>query len=584
MRESLRIKFGRPDRTYRFGERVTGWVMIQTPRGQECKRLRLKTFWRTHGKGNRDEGEPRVVTLHSGPLPDAGPHLFEFDFPAPPGPFTYHGRYLNVDHYVEVQVDLPWARDPKCSEEYLLLPGKPASPPSRLLEAPPDTMTGIVSPLGLFLGIASSVFGLTMILAENLGGLIFLLVGFILSIPALRRWAANRMGRAASAYLTSVVVGPGENAEVEVKVAPPKRVSMNRASMEMEAREICVSGSGSSRRTHRHTLYRKTAPLSGAVDLEGGEVRVFKGSIPLPDKAPLSFRGGANRLVWEVKVKLDIPGWPDWVKKIPLVVWPTRDLLGQVEQSEQLLPAEEPGAQWEVVDPDPEFVVPESEPPLPEWGPHVVGPPPWLLKSESPFPPPPFLVDLPGQEPEQEEEPGWVPLPPEVEMKQPLSEPEPLRSEPEVAGEEVELATEEGDEPAPGEPGGPAEEPEPEETPAGGKPSSPLHEALRSILDANIFGRGKDCLIRDLVGRPFDFTLEVKRVDRSFGVYSDAEYRNGRTVTGTLEGSELEVVVFFPASRNEEVQEWQPGSLHWVNGDVRNWDRLRKRPEFLARM
>ena len=114
MSESLRIKFGRSDRTYRFGERVTGWVMIQTPRGQECKRIQLKTFWRTHGKGNRDEGEPRVVTLHSGPLPDPVPHLFEFEFSAPPGPFTYHGRYLNVDHYVEAQVDLPWARDPKC--------------------------------------------------------------------------------------------------------------------------------------------------------------------------------------------------------------------------------------------------------------------------------------------------------------------------------------------------------------------------------------------------------------------------------------------------------------------------------------
>ena len=98
-----------------------------------------------------------------------------------------------------------------------------------------------------------------------------------------------------------------------------------------------------------------------------------------------------------------------------------------------------------------------------------------------------------------------------------------------------------------------------------------------------MFRGDKDRLIRDLLGKLFDFGLEVKRVDRSLGVYSEVEYRNGRTVTGNLEDSDLEVVVFFPGSRNEEVDEWQPGSLLRVKGEVRDWDRLRKRPELFAR-
>ena len=38
-------------------------------------------------------------------------------------PLTYRGEYLNVDHYVDVRIDIPWRLDPTGSKEFLVLPG-----------------------------------------------------------------------------------------------------------------------------------------------------------------------------------------------------------------------------------------------------------------------------------------------------------------------------------------------------------------------------------------------------------------------------------------------------------------------------
>ncbi len=497
MREYLCIEFDREDRTYRVGESVTGKVLIRAPSGDQCKAVRLRTYWRTHGKGNADKGEPTVTRLHTGPLSREHLHEFRFEFPAPPGPFTYHGRFLNVDQYVEVQVDQPWARDPRRAEEYVLLPGLPVAPPPPLLEAPERPVEQVVPGCSAAIGSIAMVVGLIMMASVGAEGFLFLLAGGFFYLPYFKTLGETRMGNA-SAYLTSLVVAPGEKAEVEVKVFPRKLTRINMAVLEVAAQEVCVAGSGSSRRTHTHKLFKKVVALSGAMELEGREPHVFHGSVRIPEGVPTSFRGGANKILWEARVKLDIPNWPDWVKRIPFVVWPGEDRLLPEEEMEALLP--------------------------------------------------PFL-GLGAEEPVEEE------------TREPETEAEP---DPEVVPEL---------EPVPG----------PDVEPASEPPDAPLHLAVTAILEAQIFGGERDLLIRDLKGRTFEFTLEVKRVDRTFGAFTGSEYRNGQTVTGTIIGSDQEVTVYFPEARNEEVKGWEPGSSHVVRGVVNDWDRLRKRPELLAK-
>jgi hypothetical protein len=565
MSDILRIKFGRSDRTYRVGERVTGWVMVQNSRGGDCNGVRIRRFWRTHGKGNEDKGDVAGTTLHRGPLPDDGPHLFEFDFPAPAGPFTYRGRYLNVDQYVEARVDLPFARDPTVREEYLLLPGKPVAPPPALLEMPENPIKTLLPPLAGFLGISVSVVGLMVLLTANPVGLVFLLVALILFLPILKRKADERLGKSASARLSSVVAGPGEEVGVEVKVAPPKPVELNRAFVELRALEVCVSGSGSNRRTHRHTVFSGGTSLSGAILLEAGAVKLLNGTVRIPDDAPSSFKGTANKLLWEAKVRLDIPSWPDWVKQIPLVVWPTKDHLGAGGEVEVLARPEDGVFE--------ETSLPLAKPGFPEPEPHVTGPPPWWRQVET------EVEQEATAEVEPAVEPGVVQevaaeVDPAVEVDLETAVDLELAEEPK-ASVELEPTTELWSDPL---------QPEPAEgtrKPASSEPDLPA--LVKAINDAGIFGRERDLLIDDLVGMFFEVALEVRRVDRTIGIYTEAEYRDGQTVTGVLIGSDLEVVVYFPSDRNDEIKQWAPGSVHSVQAEVNDWDRLRKRPELMAR-
>jgi len=116
---------------------------------------------------------------------------------------------------------------------------------------------------------------------------------------------------------------------------------------------------------------------------------------------------------------------------------------------------------------------------------------------------------------------------------------------------------------------------EPETTPT-------LAEAVRAIQNAEIFGGSRDRLIKDLLGKQVSFDLTVARVERTFAMYSDAAYRNGRTVTGTVSGTGVEVCVWFPEAQNEVINALDRGSAYPVGGTVAAFDRLSSRPTVRA--
>src|SRR5574341_390894 len=117
----LSLRLEKPDPTYRCGEAIRGEVTVVVDEPCRCKGLTVASQWRTHGRGNQREGEPAKVVLFAGEW-SPGEHRYTFEFTAPPGPATYHGTVLNVDHYLTARADLPWSLDPKAETEFLLLP------------------------------------------------------------------------------------------------------------------------------------------------------------------------------------------------------------------------------------------------------------------------------------------------------------------------------------------------------------------------------------------------------------------------------------------------------------------------------
>jgi hypothetical protein len=137
----------------------------------------------------------------------------------------------------------------------------------------------------------------------------------------------------------------------------------------------------------------------------------------------------------------------------------------------------------------------------------------------------------------------------------------------------------------------PADEPPPEPEPVKkalveqvlpGDPVPSLAESVEAILAEGVIGGRRDSLIKALVGQAFSIELSVGRVERTLAMFSDPAFRDGRTVTGTIGGTEIQVSVLFPHTLNEEVDSMEPGETYPIQGAVTEWDRLRLRPTMRA--
>lgn len=141
----LQIKFDREDRTYAGGETVTGRVYIRINNSMKSNGVTLTHQWRTHGRGNVSGGTKETVELEDARSYSPGEELeFSFSLRSPTYPVTYHGTMLNVDHYVSVEVNVPWAFDPKAEEDYVLVPGEP---PAHFVGSSNETCWGLMKSL-----------------------------------------------------------------------------------------------------------------------------------------------------------------------------------------------------------------------------------------------------------------------------------------------------------------------------------------------------------------------------------------------------------------------------------------------------
>ena len=110
----ISIEFDAENRTYRGGETVSGRVLVEVNKDLTSNGIKLIHFWQTHGYGNTDAGERVEEMLDTDSQLFAGEvRTYPFSFVADRQPLTYHGHYVNIDHYVRVEVDVPWAIDPK---------------------------------------------------------------------------------------------------------------------------------------------------------------------------------------------------------------------------------------------------------------------------------------------------------------------------------------------------------------------------------------------------------------------------------------------------------------------------------------
>ncbi len=365
----LQITFDRADRRYRGGQEVTGTVRVQVNQDVPCKGIVLEHFWQTHGRGNTATGRKQTSLLHQGELRAGELLSFPFRVTAPAGPPTYHGRYINVDHYLNVRVDIPWAIDPKAREDYILVPGSPNYGCLPLEAGQLSNLRGLLKH-GVPIGVAMIVLGLFFACPL---GIVLIPAGIIFLFFALRKpLAEKRIGKVRLLW-RELAVAPGGHVPVQMSFTPRQSSRLSRITAKLMGKERCVSGSGKNKSTHTHTFYEKTETLASACDLTAGQPIRLEGRIPIPRTEAFSFHAKDNRIFWELEVRVDIPLWPDWVEKSAVTVRPAVE--AEIVEPEAVaeataLPAaevERPPEEAEIAGPTPATEPPRAaEPTQPE--------------------------------------------------------------------------------------------------------------------------------------------------------------------------------------------------------------------------
>jgi hypothetical protein len=531
----LSIELEKADRRYVPGETIRGKLRVRVDSDCRCDALTIERQWRTHGRGNRSSGGAIRHDLFQGDW-RAGEYVYPFQFEAPAWPRTYHGHYLNVDWYLNARADVPWAIDPKAEEEILVEAGPERFVPDTCFPAETVVSTG-AHPLQAG---CPTIFGLMFVLIglANLPiGIFFMVPGFIVAFLGLRNVLAEMKIGSVKLEVEPLSAEPGGAVRVVLSMVPKSALLLNEATVKLKGIEQVVSGSGTKKTTHTHTLHEAQASLSAKQGIVAGRPVRLETLLELPASAPPSFEAASNKLIWSLNVHLDIARWPDWTHDVALRVLP-------MPSGEAVLAAEARTGVPATARSAALGQAPVSPPPLPAASEPLEA---WPAASEP-------LEAWPAASGTSASAEGW---------------PAEAASEPVSAGRRDAADL-------------PPQPPAEFAAPAAGAGGSELEAVLRRLAAAPAYGPQRDAILAEVAGHSFPLTMEVDRVEWLSGLDLPAAMQGGRALIGKAQGCEPTLAVRFPAARNAEIEALRRGARLDVQARLAGWDRLFDRPLFDA--
>ena len=521
----LQIVFDRTDRTYRGGDEVSGTVHVSVNADVQCNGFTLEHYWRTHGRGNTATGKMETVVLARGNWQAGQSYSYPFSFAAPDGPPTYRGRYLNIDHYVKARVDVPWAVDPKLEEEYILLPcGREYGnrPFNRQLQHAGLKQFAV---MGAPFGIGLILFGIFFMFPC---GLVLIPVGLAVLFFSLRKIIAEKRIGTVKLGFGSLTVSPGGQVLVKLDFTPRMNTKLNGITAKLVGKETCVSGSGTNKKTHAHEFHKQSFSLTESGEVQANRPVKVEKAVPIPRTDAYTFSARNNDLIWELEVRVDIPLWPDWIEKRVLIVRPP--ISAEVVETE--LVEEQKAASVTPAAPISDISESTSEPDTVTSIPEQT----WSSATGAAVP-----------DDSKIEADAESPLPHEETADEP-----PITRKPEV-----------------------------EKRPA----ASPLSGgvALVGVIDqlvaADRYGGKREEIIKDREEQSFECPVKIEKIERTYSYIPDERFRNSRTVTGKLAGTDHKITIQLSAEWNEKLEPLGPGDQLQANAKLLKWNVVYDRVE-----
>jgi hypothetical protein len=319
------------------GEPIRGLVEVEVLEDVSFQSFQVGFQWHTEGKGNKDQGrEGETLKLARDEEWSRGTtRQFPFNLRAPWGPLSYSGKILKVRWELEARMERSLLRgDVREALPLELVPvpemGEvnlgPVPQKKESLEAEKKGYAGV----WLFLGVACLV-GAVVVGAVNgwefsdpvrwvvfsliVGGLLLTLRGFW------RRLGKGKLGEP-TVKLSTTELRRGEEIRFGVVVRPENRTEIRSLEVVLECEERVVHGHGQYQSHHRRQVYERTMILAERkmVEVQRGLRR--KGSLTIPTDAPVTFGAPSNQLIWWLRFRGDVVGWPDWKEPFLLTVRP----------------------------------------------------------------------------------------------------------------------------------------------------------------------------------------------------------------------------------------------------------------------
>ncbi|MBI2267408.1 MAG: sporulation protein [Armatimonadetes bacterium] len=114
----------------------------------------------------------------------------------------------------------------------------------------------------------------------------------------------------------------GEEVSCEVIVTPKTRAKLRKIEISLACVETAISRGTTDTTSHKTVLEDIRVPAKD-VTLAPGEVLCYKETFRIPPEAPPAMGGNNHYVNWQIKVRLDVPWWPDTRAEKSLRVNPT---------------------------------------------------------------------------------------------------------------------------------------------------------------------------------------------------------------------------------------------------------------------
>jgi hypothetical protein len=315
---------------------VKGRVTFEVLQDVEFREAQVRFLWHTEGKGNRVTGESGTESLARGGKWLAGSsHGFSFEITAPDGPLTYKGRILKVLWVLQARLDRSLLKPDVVESVPMVLEGTPDPDRASLgpvpqekdkLEAVKKGRVGTWVTVGSLFMVLGLLYGASQGWELQAAGrwITILLVGGGILITLKGFW--GRLGRGKlgepTVRLSTTELRRGEEVRFSVSLHPEQKTELRSLEVILECEERVVHGHGQYQSRHKRTVFEKRVTLAKDLLIEPHRGLKRKGSITLPPDASPSFGAPYNQLIWWLRFRGDVAGWPDWREPVLLTVWP----------------------------------------------------------------------------------------------------------------------------------------------------------------------------------------------------------------------------------------------------------------------